>query len=265
MADKDVRKYLVVKGNDLIQKAKFNLSETEQKLVAMCIASIKPDATELPNYKIRVDKFAALCGVSKKHLYTDFREIVDKISEKAVWVKMPDGKVTRFNWFPYASYYEGEGYVELSLHKDLKPYLLDMHKNFTGYEIWNILCLRGKYSIRLYELMASYLNLGTIEIPMDQLRESLCAENYKNFKDFKARVLEKSIIEINQKTNLTVNYETKRGGRGGKVASIVFTIDTKPKYLSTAAYEQYTEQFDDTNTQVVGQMSMFDFINDNRD
>lgn len=261
MAEKDIRKYLVVKGNDLIQKAKFNLTETEQKLVAMCIACVDPKGKELPKYNIRVDKFAKLCGLSKDHLYSDFREIIEAMAKKSLWIKMPDGKMTYFHWFPYASYFEGEGRVELELNKELRPYLQDIHKSFTKYEIWNVLCLRGKYSIRLYELMASYLNLGKYEISIKELRENLCGDNkYENFKDFRMRVLDKSIREINEKTNLFVNYETKGGGQGRKVTSIIFSIEVKSTYQATAAYEHFTEQMDG-NDMIVGQMSLFDYIN----
>ena len=60
----DQRSYLVVKDNALIQKAKYNLTANEQKLVNYVITMIKPGEEEFKKYEIRALDFARLCGIS---------------------------------------------------------------------------------------------------------------------------------------------------------------------------------------------------------
>ncbi len=255
----DPHKQLVVKSNDIIQKARYNLTENEQKIIALCTALIKPDMTEIPTFKIPAEKFAELCGIEKHRMYSEFKSMVESLDKKAIWIKNPDGKVIRFRWFPYAAYHAGKGFVELTFHRDLKPYLLELTKNYTKYELWNIFCMKGKYSIRMYELLKSYLNLGHIKLELEDLKAKLCAENYKNFRDFRERVLVKSLEEINNKTDIIASYDVETKGRGGKVTDITFHIKLKPEKVIDATYSHFKYMLNKENEQVEGQMSFFDY------
>ena len=75
----DQRSYLVVKDNALIQKAKYNLTANEQKLVNYVITMIKPGEEEFKKYEIRALDFARLCGIDPKNVYRDFRNMIDSI------------------------------------------------------------------------------------------------------------------------------------------------------------------------------------------
>lgn len=90
------REQLVVKDNDLIQKARYNLTPTQQKFVAYLISKIKPTDDDFHEYEIRVEDFCEVTGIDKAYFYTEFREMIDDFDEhKSVWIKT-DTEVYKF-------------------------------------------------------------------------------------------------------------------------------------------------------------------------
>ena len=68
----DQRSYLVVKDNALIQKAKYNLTANEQKLVNYVITMIKPGEEEFKKYEIR--SISHVSAASIRRTYTVISE-----------------------------------------------------------------------------------------------------------------------------------------------------------------------------------------------
>lgn len=235
------RAQLVVKHNDLIQKAKYNLSCNQQKFVAYLISLIKPTDKELKPYEISIADFCAMCGIDKTYFYTDFREMVDNMDNKSFWIETEE-KVFKFRWFSEVEVIKGSGMVRIRLNSNLTKYLIDLRKNFTPYELYNILAFKSKYSIRLYEEFKSYAYQKNIEIDLEELKESLEATHYTNFKDFRKRVLERAIEEINEYTDLSVDYELRKRGR--KIVAIDFHIEAKAIAERHAAYKNTINKLD---------------------
>lgn len=246
---------LVVKHNDLIQKSKYNLTITQQKLIAYIISLIKPTDKELKKYEVSVSDFCQLCGIDKRYFYTDFKDLIDDLDNKAFWIET-DEKLFKFRWFLKAEYMKKQGKVLLLLDDDVKKYLIDLKEKFTVYELYNILALKSKYSVRLYELFKSYAFQKEKVFLIDEFKELLLATNYNNFKDFRNRVLEKAIDEINFYTDLDVSYETITKGR--KVIAVKIYIKKKEMAENLKAYRNTIAEINKRNNQISGQISMFD-------
>ena len=105
--------------------------------------------------------------------------------------------------------------------------ILEAVKNPEMYVILNLLIMRGlqgKYSSALYELLQDYKKLGKLHIEVKVLRKILgvAAGQYKVFTMFKKRILDISVSEINEKTDLKVTYSLERQGR--KVVAVHFQM-----------------------------------------
>lgn len=72
--------------------------------------------------------------------------------------------------------------------------------------------LSGKYSLPLYELLADYKKVLKLNISIEKLKELIGVgeSEYKKIGHLKERVLNPSIAEINEKTDLTVSYITEK-------------------------------------------------------
>ena len=107
-----------------------------------------------------------------------------------------------------------------------------LEKHFTSYQIQQVTQLTGKYAIRLYELLIAWREVGKVpQIELSEFRAKLGVEDdeYKAMNHFKSRVLEPSIKQINQHTDITVSYEQHKRGRTITGFSFRFKQKSQPK------------------------------------
>ena len=223
------RTYQVVKRNDLIQRSRFDLSAQEQKIMLYIISKIKPGDDDFELYEFNIQDFCEVCNIDEKsgRNYEMLKDVIDKMSDKKVWVMLDNGYETFLRWIekPYLS--KRSGIIKIRLDKDMKPYLLQLKERYTSYSVGYILAMKSKYSIRLYELLKSYENLGECEFEIERLKTLLGAATYDVFANFKAKVLDIATREINDYSDISISYELEKQSR--KFHRIKFVIT--PKYL----------------------------------
>ena len=223
--------YQVVKSNELITKARYNLTVMEQKLIAYIISMIQPDDTEIKLYEISVVEFCFLCKIDRECFYTRMKEMVDDIyKRRSFWLKTGDGKEEYFTWFSKVIYEKGKGKIYIKLDSSLSKYVINLKKNYTQYDLSYILQLHGKYSIRVYELLKSMFKSkgcrhveGTLSL--DYIKSLLDIKEYGIYSNFRIRVLEPAFKEINNHTDLSVSYRPEKNGK--KIESIFVSADIK--------------------------------------
>lgn len=145
--------------------------------------------------------------------------ISDLIVKKLVITEGADTVVMA--WLSQARYRKGQGTVDISFHKDLKPYLLHLKSYFTQYNISSVIRFKSSYSIRFYELlkMNEYLGRGGRfyrDFSLQSLRVFLQIgdEKYQNFKDLRVFVIEIAVKEINNYSDISiVSVEYIKTGR----------------------------------------------------
>jgi plasmid replication initiation protein len=93
--------------------------------------------------------------------------------------------------------------------------------------------LRSKYSIALYELAEDYINVQIPKMSMEDFRELMGVKEgqYSSIKDFRKRVIDVAIEEINRSDNISfsLSYEMIKTGR--KITHIKFTTHKKEEVL----------------------------------
>ena len=220
------REYFVVKGNDLIQKSRYALSLTEQKIVAFICSMIKPNQEKYElDYEISIREYCKICNInydSGKN-YADIKACLQKLSDKSIWLPMNDGEHL-CRWLSKVVINGSK--VKLTIDIDMAPYLFGLKKKYTQYQLIQILGMKSVFSIRMYEILQSYANLRRKTFEIDEFRKLLMlGEKYNNFFDLRRHVIDKSITEINELTNITTNYQTISEGR--KVIKLIFDITQK--------------------------------------
>lgn len=212
----------VTKSNEIIQKAKNGMTLQEQKIVAYLITQIKPTDTDLNKYYVFDTKqFCHVCGIDEKN-YINIRRVLKKLYDRESIEIFENGYYCPVKWLGDYKIEPDASKVSVQLHFRLVPYLLELKKNFTTYYFGEIAELKNKYSIQLYELFASYAYKESFEIAIDELKTYLNIEGYDSFKVFKRDILNKTIKEINDNTNLRVKVEEIRHGR--KIAVLRFFV-----------------------------------------
>lgn len=234
------REYLVVKGNELIQKNRFELSLPEQKTVAFICSMIKPiDALDRAKgvpyqleYDFNIRDYCKVCGIDYDNgkNYADVKATLKKLSDRSMWVTFeenPDEEVL-CRWLSKVRTNKKSGIAHVELDRDMVPYLFDLGQKFTQYQLYNILAMKSAFSVRIYELMKSYAFQKSKIFEVDELKHLLMVEDlktYANFNNFKTKILDRAKNEINELTDLNIYFEPITKGR--KTVKVKFRIEQK--------------------------------------
>lgn len=232
------REYLVVKGNELIQQNRFELSLQEQKTVAFICSMIKPiEAVDKANgvpfqleYEFNIRDYCKVCGIDYDNgkNYADVKEVLKHLRDRSMWLTLENGSETLVGWLAKVTTNKRSGIAKIKLDEDLVPYLFDLGQKFTQYQLYNILAMKSAFSVRLYELLKSYAYQKSKTFDLDELKQLLMVnevKSYARFPDFRRYVLEKAQEEINELTDININFEPITKGR--KVVKVKFRIDIK--------------------------------------
>jgi plasmid replication initiation protein len=207
---------IVTKSNHLIE-AGYKLSLNEQRLILMAITQLdgRKPAPKDNDFVITAAEFAEAFNIPIKQAYETLDDAASRLYERDIKTYDRDAKMRdRFRWVDRVKYWDGEAKVTLSFTRWVIPYLTVLYQQFTSYELKQVSQLNTAYSIRFYELLVQFLKTGERYITLKQLRELLeLKDQYPRFFDFKKRILEPSIADINMKTNLTVEWDVMKKGR----------------------------------------------------
>ena len=231
----------VRKSNILIQKSKFELSAQAQKAILYLVAQIKTSDDELQPFQFQIEEFCQACGIdldngkNYRNLKNTLKSIADKYS---LWVPI-NGEERLIRWVEEVSINQRSGTIRIKLNRELSEHLLHLSKNFTVYELSRVLAFKSKYSIRGYELICSvhyhpeetHVHIFTVDDLRDRLGVDTDAKSYLLFKNFKNRILNPVISEINDVSEKIITVSEIKQGR--TVVALEFTISTKPEFLQT--------------------------------
>lgn len=235
-----VKNLTVYKANEVVE-AGYRLSLNEQRVVLACIAQVNSAAALLETdlFELSAKDFAGIFSVSERNAYDALIEVAENLFNRYVVVEKPDPKrpkikLLKMRWISSIQYLSDEGKVILRFSQDILPYLSELKREFTRYELAHIGKMTCIYGIRLYELLAQWQTTGKREVEIDWLKAHFeIAEQYTDMSDFKKRVLDPAVKDINEHSNFQVSWTQRKTGR--RVTHLTFYFsektpaETKPK------------------------------------
>jgi len=237
---------LVTKSNLLIE-ANYKLGVVEQKIILCLASNIQPTDSDFKTYILPIKEFSKLIGLKGTPKYTELRQITKELIQKAFEVRV-DKKVIQVSWLSYVAYNESEGTIEIRFDPFLRPYLLELKREFTSYKLENVVKLKSSYAIRIYELLKQYERIQERTFSISTLRKMLGAEDiYPAYGNFKQRVLVPAQKEIKKKTDISFKIEEIKTGR--RVTKVKFVIQSIKKNLEQQSlFEENLEDFKSPNS-----------------
>lgn len=255
------REQKVVKHNELIQNTRYSLPTQQLKTLSYLISKIKPTDKEFQIYEFQIIDYCKCCGIDYANgkNYKNVKTSLKDLSDNSFWMENEAGGENLFRWLSEVDINKKGGLVKVEFDKKLHPYLIGLVANFTQYELLSTLPMKSQYSIRIYELMKSYAFKKTITLEINDLKKKLMAEQYINFKDFRIKVLEIAMREINEYTDLKVSCEGNTGGRGRAITSVTFTIKLRSGFDKLRAQSRAIEDIKGLERGLDGQMSIYEY------
>lgn len=214
-------KNLVVKTNRLNQAFQM-LSLAEFHIVQLAIVDARNTGTGLTTdmpLKIDALRYADVFGTTRQNAYIRMKEAEETLFNRRFSFFDEDGKLVKSRWISQVKYLDNEGAIEIVFTPAVVQGIsrIDGVKEFfTQYLLTQTSQLKSVYSTRLYELLIQWRSTG--ETPIVNLQDfraqlGIDENQYKLMSDFKKRVLDLAINDINEQTDIKVSYQQHKNGR----------------------------------------------------
>jgi plasmid replication initiation protein len=214
---------------NIITTSRQEFSLLERKMLLFCINQIDHELAKEGLNLVFTIPVAELASN-----YKEIRKACETIQHKRICL-YDDGK--NFDYiipFPRVRYVHDENnkaIIELTLFAETSKFFLELKNQYTQYSLEAMLHIKSLFSQRMYEIVQMHLGRKeyVFEYDVDFLQNVLDC-NYKEYYDFKRRVLQKSADDIKAAVGLEVAFKPCRKD-GRKTAAVQFTIKTP--YLSS--------------------------------
>ncbi|HEQ3529472.1 MULTISPECIES: replication initiation protein [Bacillus cereus group] len=245
--DLQIKENNIVSKSNILIEANSRLNLVEQKILLCLASNIEPNDRDFKTYTFPIRQFHDLLGLSGSTKYTELSKITKELLSKVIEIRAGE-ELIQVSWLSSAIYNRNKGTIDMRFDPLLKPFLLELSSKFTSYRLANVVKLKSTYAIRIYELLKQYEDLKERTISLENLRYYLDAMDvYPNYANFKQRVLKPSQKELEQKTDISFEFEEIKIGR--KVQKIRFIIRSqKKKDNDLVRFEKKLDQFQHPNT-----------------
>jgi len=235
-----MNKLTIYKDNKLIN-ASYKLSLNEQRLILSCIGQLKSNESLTSNMwvEVSVSDYAKSFNIDKKRAYIELKKIEEQLFERYVFIdadSLPKDIKHSFNskhkiktrWVSHVAYSVEEQKISIGFAPLIIPYLSQLKKEFTKYQLEHVSKMSSIYAIRIYEILAQhqFKNKKEVKISILDLREKLQIEDkYPKFANIKQKVITPAIEQINKYSNFNAEYFPIKKSR--KVDAILFKFSFK--------------------------------------
>lgn len=221
-------KPLVVKDNILIN-ACYSLNLVEQRLILLAIAKSKQEQLNISPINtllIDVDEYSATFEIDKNSAYKVLKEGCKQLFRREFSYKNEKGGTVLSRWVSTIEYHDSNASISLIFAPKVIPFISELEKRFTSYFLKDVSTLNSAYAIRLYELVISWKS--THKTPIFEIAEfrnklGVNPSEYNKMSNFKARVLNVAISQINENSNIKIECEQHKKGR--KIVGFSFTFN----------------------------------------
>ena len=225
---------LVVKDNALIN-ASYNLDLVEQRLVLLAIIEARESQKGInanDSLTVHASSYIQHFNVDKHAAYEALKNACDVLFSRqfSYQERNKNGNIenVRSRWVSEIRYIDKEASVKLIFAPSVVPLITRLEQHFTSYEIVQVRHLSSRYAIRLYEVLIQWHSIGktpTFEINNFREKLGLTIEDYPRIDNFKRKVLDFSVSQINEHTDILVGYEQVKAGR--VITGFTFTLMQK--------------------------------------
>ncbi|MBX4267157.1 replication initiation protein [Clostridium estertheticum] len=222
--------------NNKLVEASHCFSVLEQKLVRMLASMIQKDDVEFKKYEFKANELSDILHIHPKSIYRELDKVTDKLMLRVIKIKNDEEqKFKKFHLIKTAEFENGILTMEIDV--EMKEFYLQL-KQYTKYQLKNIMQFKSAYSFRLYELLKQYERIGHRIINIEDLRVALDIETtcYPIYSNLKQRVINVTTKEINENTDIHIEYKEIKENR--KVVKIQFFIKSKVKAISEVGIDK---------------------------
>ena len=213
-----------------------NLTLVEIRIIQLAIVDARETGKGLStDTPLRIDamRYAEVFNTTRQNGYLMMKDAEETLFNRRFSFLDDDERTVKSRWISQVRYLDDEGAIEVVFTPAVVKGITRIdgaEEFFTKYLLEQTARMDSNYSIRLYELLVQWKKAGKTPLfELEQFRGQmgLGVNEYKRMCDFKRRVLDLAVGEINEKSDLKVSYEQEKKGR--RITGFKFKIITKNK------------------------------------
>ena len=231
---KQVDEHALVRQSNELVEANYRLTLGEQKVILNFIAQLDTSQENFTVARINAKSLSDACGFNAKSGYRQLQEVLKKLLSRSVILQRRDGSGWYgSHWVQSCDYVKAENgdsdcaYVEYKLDERLCPHFLRLRERFLKVELNSLITFTHVYSTRFYMIFKNRIKIGRARYSFQELSQllELPPAYQKKTADLKSRVIKVAVAEINEKSDITVEYVYyKDGGRAHVGVDFTFYV-----------------------------------------
>jgi plasmid replication initiation protein len=242
-------KYKADQANEIVYGS-ANMTGREKLLYYLAVVNLTRHSDAFPTLRVPAKQLAEFLGIEGEGYYSQLQLTCKKLLTRVVEI---DDEIswTAFQYVSRCKYIKSEGMIEICLHEELRPFLLDLKGSFASIPFLDIAHMNGGHAIGLYEFLyhlrrESGVKQRRVTVEVDRLKRKLGVEKKKSYVDnsaFQRIVLQTAITEINKESPVDIKLTPIRGtGRGNPIVAFEFGFIDKSNWHRSDKLPPATEQ-----------------------
>ena len=225
---------VVVKDNALIN-ASYNLDLVEQRLILLAIVEARGSGRGInanDPLEVHAESYVNQFNVARQTAYQALKDACKDLFARQFSYQEINKRGNVENvlsrWVSEIRYIDDEATVKLIFAPAIVPLITRLEEQFTKYELQQISELSSAYAVRLYELLIAWRSTGqtpVIELAEFRQKIGVLDDEYTRMGNFKDRVLNLAIAQVNEYTDIKVKCEQHKKGRN--ISGFSFTFKQK--------------------------------------
>jgi len=216
-ADSSPRQWVAV-SNEMIM-ARLDWDIMMHRILMVLISQIdskNDDSFQIQRVPVR--RIREIAQVNQKSIYEEMVEATARLVREPIEFEGAGHEdYAAYPIFSTCKYKSREGMIEAKFNQDARPYLLQLRDHFTQYRLRQAIPLSTPYAIRTYEIAKMIERPGerrSRQIPVGRFRKMFGLEDkYARHRDMRRRVIDPSVEQVNEKTDVDVRCEDVRDGQ----------------------------------------------------
>lgn len=199
--------------HNVITSGRYDYSATMMDILFMVLSSLEVGKLE---YTIHVQDIEVITG--RKWNLKQLREATESIGSRMFEIQTFE-KISQIWLFSKVDYLIGTGSFTVTINSLASQYFFELKNNFTALQLKSVLNCSSKYAKRLYGIACQWRSVGSKRFEIEELKKMLGLidkkgnEQFERVNDFKKYVLDIAKQQINEHTDIEVDFELKKRGR----------------------------------------------------
>ena len=212
LMDVNIENKLIYQHN-VITSGRYDYSACMLDILFMVLSGLEVGKLE---YTIHVQDIETITG--RKWNLKQLREATESIGSRMFEIETPE-QIRQIWLFSNVDYILGTGSFTVGINPKASPYFFELKNNFTAMQLKSVLNCSSKYAKRLYAIACQWRSVGSKRFEIEELKKMLGLidkkgnEQFVEITAFKKFVLEIAKKQINENTDIEIDFELKKRGR----------------------------------------------------